>query len=243
MNMKNNKFFKMTLSPRLISVIAIIISISGIYIQFFHVHHRIDYATLLSSFNEQNKIFTPILFKNSGNQTELILNTYLQLDFYTKDGITEKRISDLYPSEFPIILSPGESKKITLEGNLKQYMFGMYKFDLIDSSYFYYDPVTVFDNLRLSIKTTYLSSKGKMGEEIRDVGFITFNENESVKHIVYNPIKMKRLNLKKNMDIISIISTPFERTGKVSIDLKDSASVIENIDKIQLLNRILNEQK
>jgi hypothetical protein len=238
---KHNIFKKINilLDPKVLSITAVIISILGIYFQFFYTKHEIHYAILDSKLNKENLLLTPIFFKNSGNQTEIVLNAYLQLEFYSKEKIIEKRISEIDLPDFPMIFSPGDTKNIILRGDLQDYMFGMYEISIEDPSNFLYMPVTVFENLKLSLVVTYLSKQGKYGEEIRNIGYVTFDKkNEKVQSIKYDPTILKKLNLNKDKDILFHTFIPIEGGGSFSIDLNDTASVRKNYDKIQLFKKI-----
>ena len=239
---KIEKYFKSTGS--LVSIIALIISMLSIYFQFFNVRHSLEYTTLKPDFNDNKKEITiPLLIKNSGNQTEVILNSELQLEVKEKEGNFFKRISPYENKDSYVILTPGEYKTIYLVGDYKTYMFGT--ITPKTNNNFTYSPITIYNDLLLKIQITYLTKKGAVATEEREIGFITFNKDEKIARVDCMPIELKELDLSNtDKEIISYSIVPQNFVGNpLSIDLTDTTAVLENIDKIQLVMRILKEQQ
>jgi hypothetical protein len=232
-------------SPSLVvSIIALIVSALSIYFQFFNERHSIDYAILKPSFTEDNKQITiPLLIKNSGNQTEVLLSSELQLEVRDKKESYFKRISQHENEDSYVILAPGEYKTVYLVGDYKAYLFGTIKPKT--NGDFEYSPITEFNDLILKIELTYLTDKGAVANEERLIGLISFDKNENIERIDCSPIELKKLNLDYDeSEIVSYSIIPQKFEGKpLSINLNDSIQVKENYDKIQLVNRIIKEQK
>ncbi|PWD97473.1 hypothetical protein [Marinilabilia rubra] len=227
----------------LVSIIALIFSALSIYFQFFNEKHTLEYATLKPSFNtETKKITIPLLIKNSGNQTEVLLNSELKLEVKNNDRNFFKRISPYENKESYVILAPGEFKTIYLVGDYKAYLFGTVRPN--PDKVIEYSPITVFNDLLLKIQLTYLTKKGAVATEERNIGFITFNKNEKIARIDCLPTELKELNLGySESEIISYSIVPQNYVGDpLSIDFSDTAAVLENYDILQLVNRILKEQ-
>ncbi|MDF9799379.1 hypothetical protein OKW21_004642 [Catalinimonas alkaloidigena] len=226
----------------LISIIALLISGFSFYFQFFNIKHSLFYTTLTPEL-KKDEIVIPLLIKNTGNQTEVLLNAELHLEVKDTSGGFFKRISPMNNKEAYVILSPGDYKTIRIAGNYRDYMFGTIQY--INETEFEYSSITVFDNLVLILKLSYLTKYGAVAEEERLIGAVSFDENENVSRIDYMPIELKELDLSNDdYEIMSYSLIPnFKIEGKESIDLTDSNSVMENLDKIQLINRILREQK
>jgi hypothetical protein len=55
------------------SVLAIVISVVTMYYQFFNVRHELIYSFLTPSVDK--KMVIPIIYKNEGNQNEMILES------------------------------------------------------------------------------------------------------------------------------------------------------------------------
>jgi hypothetical protein len=230
---------KVKISAKFISYIAIIISISSIYFQFFHINHEIKYATLYPILDEQEKILTfPILLKNSGNQVETILDFQLLLEARDDDGSFYKRISELNEKQFFSILGPGDSKRIDLKGNYSAYLFGTI---IPDKNDFDYKPISEFENLNLLLKITYLTKKGVVATEDRIVGELTFNANETVKRIDCPPTELKNLELgKDDFEIFQYSLIPDNKKYKnLSIDFTDSISIKKNLGKLLFIEKTL----
>lgn len=248
------KFF----NPLAISIIALMISASSVYFQFFNERHSVLYTTLTPEIDNKSKqIVIPLLIKNTGNQTEVILNTELLLELKKIDGNLFKSIGSFKNKESFIILSPNDYKTINIVGNYQEYLFGILEFssdlqvdlngkmDLIDKRYFKYSPVTIFNDLILKVNISYLTTRGKVANEEREISKITFDKNENISRVDCNPIELKKLNLSYDASEIESYSIipQYEFSGHFSIDLNDSNSIKQNIDKIQLLNKILDKKK
>lgn len=237
---------KLQISPNLvISIFALLMSVLSVYFQFFNIKHSVLYSILYPELKGETKeIIIPILFKNTGNQVEVILDSELQLEVKETEEFFFKRISPNKNKGAYFILAPGENKTIYLVGNYKDYFFGTLKINYPDTTDFKYVPITIFDNLILKVSINYLTARGKMAKEEREVGDITFDQNENISLMNCNPIELKKLNLRYNdSEIISHTIVPnYSINGRIHIDFNDSLSIEENIDKIQLLNRIYKEQ-
>lgn len=233
-------------SPSLvISIVALLMSALSIYFQFLNTKHSVLYSILTPELKgEKKEIVIPVLFKNNGNQTEILLDSELQLEVKEKDENFFKRISPNKNKESYIILSPGEYKTIYLVGNYKDYFFGTFKINYPDTTDFKYQPITVFDSLSLKVSINYLTTRGKVANEQREIGEISFDQNENISLMKCNPIELKKLNLRNNdSEILYYSIMPnYNINGHININLNDSFSIKQNKDKIQLLDRILKEQ-
>ena len=110
------------------SVLAVVISSITLYFQFFNVRHKLIYTFLTPSVDE--KIVIPIIFKNEGNQNEILLESNLEMEVIPNDTTKPyfKRIGDENRKLFPIIIAPGEYKTINLIGEYKDYTKGMLEY-------------------------------------------------------------------------------------------------------------------
>jgi len=228
-------------SSLIISLIAIGISILGIYFQFFNVKHTVLYSTLEPELNKKKKeIIVPIIFKNQGNQTEVILNSSLMLEIKRKDKSFYKRISSLSLKEYPLVLSPGDYKIIEMQGSLQEYLFGTY--EISETEILKYYPITVFDSLSLVVNITYLTNSGLKAEENRMIGNVSFNEKEIVKKMNFEPIKLIKLDIcTHNGETMGYSIVPIKFESKWEIDLNDTNSVNQNRDKILFIEKLLND--
>jgi hypothetical protein len=217
-----------------VSALALLISALSIYFQFFNERHAVLYTTLEPDYNEESKhIISPLLLKNIGNQTEIILNSELQLEVKDADESFFKRISPLKKKERYIILSPGENKTIDLAGDYGDYFFGTIKIESINSNNVKYSPITAFDSLLLKIKVTYLNTNGVVSYEEREIGRISFNRDESIKRIDYNPIELMKLELSNNeRHIVSNFITPHGVQISPKIFLSDSTMTKVKLEKL-----------
>src|SRR5690606_38707438 len=145
-------------SANMISYFALLISIITLYYQFFHTNHEVKYATLYPILNEDQKtIIFPILLKNTGNQTETIIDFELLLEAKSENESYYKRLSNSNEKNFFSILAPNETKKIDIVGNYGIYLFGTI---IPGDEDFKYQPITEFNNLNLLLKISYLNTSG-----------------------------------------------------------------------------------
>lgn len=228
----------------IISVIALSISFLSLYYQFIKEEHSVLYSYLLPEIkNDTKEIVVPVVFKNTGNQTELILFSHLMLEYKIKDSSYYKRISDIKPINYPIVLGPNESKLVNLTGAYKEYFWGTMQINANTQEMKYY-PITKFDNLKLVISTSYLTGSGEFENQEREIGYITFNEEEIIDVIDVVPTKFNELIINTSSELVSYrMYSNIKYTGQTTIDLNDSNSVRENYDKIQLMNRILEDRR
>ncbi|MCU0420671.1 MAG: hypothetical protein MUC38_13540 [Cyclobacteriaceae bacterium] len=217
-----------------VSALALLTSALSIYFQFFNERHTLLYTTLTPDYNEESKhLIIPLLFKNIGNQTEIILNSELQLEVKDSDESFFKRISPLKNEERYIILAPGENRTIDLAGDYGDYFFGTIKIESINSNNIKYSPITALDSLLLRIKVTYLNTNGVISFEEREIGSISFNRDETIKRIDYNPIELKKLDLSNNeRHIVSNFITPHGVQISPKIFLSDSTMTKDKLEKL-----------
>jgi len=232
----------------ILSWLAILISLSGLYFQFFDVRHKLLFTPLEPSSNgEKKEFYIPLLLKNTGNQTEIILKSSLFLEVKSdnsnqQDGGSFKRFSLTTPPDFPMVLSPNEYKKVVLTGDYREYFFGT--LENMENGKMKYTPIIVYDSLTVLLSITYLSKSGIAREEKYSIGFLSFDQNENIKRIDYVPIKLREIDLSNDdKEIISCSIIPQVYRDSCTIDLKDTNSVKENYDKIQMINRILSSKK
>ena len=237
------KIPKLKISSNTISYIALFVTVVSTYYQFFHINHEVKYSSLYPLLDEDSKTITfPILFKNTGNQTETILDFQLLLEARNNNRIFYKRISELKSEEFFSILKPGESKKINLTGNYEVYLFGTIFTETDD---FNYKPISDLENLTLLLKTTYLNTEGVVASEERIVGSLTFTKNETIKQIDCPPTELIDLDLDKDdfeIHQYTIIPDNKQYNG-LHVDFTDSISIKENLDKLLFLERVLKSDK
>ncbi|WP_299221211.1 hypothetical protein [uncultured Aquimarina sp.] len=236
---KIKKKIRKKISAKALSYIAIAISISSVYFQFFHINHEIKYASLYPILNEEKRTLTfPILLKNSGNQVETILDFQLSLEAKNNNESFYKRISELNEKEFFSILEPGDSKRIDLIGNYNTYLFGTI---IAGKNDFDYKPISEFENLHILLKTTYLTKEGVVATEERIVGKLTFNANETIKRIDCPPTELKSLDLgKDDFEITQYSLIPDNKEyNNLSIDFRDSLSIKKNLGKLLFLEKTL----
>lgn len=237
---------KLISNPSLIiSISALLISGLSVYFQFFNERHSVLYTNLTPEIDSKSKqIVIPLLIKNTGNQSEVILHLELLLEVKKKDGNFFKRISPFKNKEYYVILAPNDYKTINIVGNYKDYMFGTIEVEYGDRENFKYSPITIFDDLMLKVNVTYLTTHGNVASEEREISRVTFDKNENISRVDCDPIELKKLDLRYNdSEIVSYSIIPDAGIdGQFSIDLNDSNSIKQNIDKIELMNRILKEK-
>jgi hypothetical protein len=225
----------------IISSLALIVSVSATYFQFFNKRHKVLYSTLEPKFNNSNKtIKIPIIFKNTGNQTEIVLNSTLNIELKGGDNSSHKRISGQSQAEFPIILAPNESKLVTISGNYGDYLLST--FEISDSKELIYYPVKVLDSLRLFLNTSYIAVSGRVSDQDHDIGYMTFEDNKKIKRIYCYPIELKKLPMHNNEKrIIWFVLRQENDQVYYTNNPLDSSSLNYNEEKLQLINKLLRD--
>jgi len=225
----------------IISLIALLIAFSSLYFQFLNVNHSLLYSTLDPKFDkEKNRINVPILFKNKGNQTEVILESFLMLEVRNDSNSYYKKISSSSSKEYPLVFSPGDTKIINMSGNFNEYLFGNY--EISETEFIKYYPITQFDSLSLIVNIRYLTNSGVESQEAREIGTVFFDTEEKLKRMDYEPINLIKLSIRKNESTIvrhSLVPTRIH--GNWQIDLNDSNSVNQNMDKLLFLQKFIND--
>lgn len=226
-------------SANIISYFALLISVITLYFQFFHINHEVKYATLYPILDGDKKnIIFPILLKNTGNQTETILDFELLLEVKYKNESHYKRLSNLNERDFFSILAPNETKKIDIVGNYGIYLFGTI---ILGDEDFKYQSITEFNNLNLLLKISYLNTSGIVATQERIIGQIHFNKDETIKQVDCNPIELTDLDLDNNdIEITKYSIIPnYKSYNNISFNYKDSTSVRKNLDKIFFYEKFL----
>jgi hypothetical protein len=235
---------KQTISDKLsitISIIALLVTITSVYFQFFNINHSVLYCALEPEFNlEKKELKIPVLLKNLGNQTEVILSLYLYLETKEDTSSFFRRISEIKSVGFPITLAPSENKLINLSGDIKQYMFGT--FEILDTNKIVYHPISHFDSLEFKMQISYLSNSGIVAKEERSIGYITFNKDESIKRMDCLPIKLKKLDVSNNEnEIIKYSIIPQKYSQEITINLKDTNDLKKYKDRILLMRKLIGD--
>jgi hypothetical protein len=223
------------------SILAFIVSICGIYFQFFNKRHRILYATLEPKYFDSKKtISIPVIFKNVGNQAEVVLNSSLNLQSREDSNSSFSRISEQSPQGFPIILGPNESKLVSITGNYGDYLLG--RFDISENKELIYHSVKVLDSLRLFLNTSYIAVSGRVADHNKDIGYITFDDKKNIKRIYCFPIDLRRLPMHNNEKHIIWFTLKQENNHVYYTNNPyDTNSIKYNENKIQLINKLLRD--
>lgn len=172
-----------------VSTLALVISLVTMYYQFFNVKHELLYTFLFPSVNEQLTI--PMVYKNVGNQNEIILESNIELEIIPDDGSGHyfKRIGDNNKKLFPLIIAPGEYKLITLLGDYKEYFKGMLE---QSPSGLKYRKIVNLDTLSVVLTTKFIADNG-ISEVRRPVGKLSFRKDKTFDRIDFLPIKLVEL--------------------------------------------------
>jgi len=209
------------------------------YFQFFDVKRELLYAYLSPKIEKDiHTLVIPVVYKNNGNQNEMILGSNIEMEVKTPPGEENyfRRIGDENSNLFPIILAPGEMKTINLKGEYKGYFAGMLEFNEYGLKYRKIDSL---NNLSLKLTTTFLQNKGIENVE-REIGRISFRNVNEYERLDYWPIELVELKPNNNITIVSnsIVNAGFE--GSFSFDDSLSADQIEYIKF--LINHIDNPE-
>lgn len=208
-----------------LSIIAIVVSLITMYYQFFNVEHDLQYTFLFPSIGE--KIAIPIVYKNDGNQNEMILESNVELEIIPDDGSEQyfKRIGDENKRLFPLILTPGEYKTITLLGDYKEYFKGM--LEQLPAGVRYREIVNL-DTLSVVITTQFISTDG-ISKAQRHIGKITFRKDRTFDRISINPIKLTKLEADDEIEMTGggVINADYNMNFKMTDTL--SADQIEHV--------------
>lgn len=234
--MKDNKFNTLSLVT---GVTALVISLASVYFQFFYIKHSLLYVAMPIEYNDKKDIDIPLIFRNRGNQEEIILNTVLYLELKTDSASHYKRISYLKSDIYPLMLAPNEHKLVVLSGNYEEYFKGLILID--DDSISGYCPVTYLDNLWLVMDVEYLSSNGSMNKVSHKIADISFNSNNTIKSIHGEPVILQELEMDTDSENAGYYSMPKQYSGHISIDLQDSSSVRKNKENVQMIESLIGD--
>ncbi len=150
-----------------ISLVALIISLITFYYQFFNIKHEILYSNFTPIVdNNVDSLTVPVYFKNSGNQTEVILDGNLIMEVKTENNENYfKRIGDENKNKFPIILNANENKFIKLTSSYDDYLFGSLEIGPQGS---FFREFTILDSLKLKLTTQFITKDGILSNDTID---------------------------------------------------------------------------
>ncbi|SIT27322.1 hypothetical protein [Chryseobacterium gambrini] len=236
-NKIRNFDWKVLFSSNSLSFIAILLSIITFYFQFFNTKHEVFYSFLTPDYNNNNDtIIIPVFYKNTGNQTELILDANLILEVKTEDNQNYyRRIGDNNKSKFPIILNMNENKYINLTSNYQDYLFGSLEIEPTGNNF---RDFTILDSLKLKMTTQFLTQNGNLSNDTIDIGYVTFKKNK-ISQLDYNSVQLKKLNLNSNIQMTGGSKISYTITSKV--DLKDPKDVEKNKAMLKYIRKTIND--
>ena len=224
---------KSEIATILISILALIISILGVFFPYLYVKNSVLFCALPIEHNSNKEIIIPLLFRNDGNREEIILNSVLHLELKTDSKSYFKRISPLKNENFPFMLSPNENIIIPLIGSYKDYFQGLLITD--EDSILDYYPVVDYSNLELLINITYISSNGNMNYERKRIAYLSFDEFQNISLIQGESIKLEKLKLNTNYESVRYFSMPKNYERSLSFGVDDSISMKENMNLLKFI--------
>lgn len=208
-----------------LSITAILISLITMYFQFFNVKQELLYAYLSPKIEDKTQtLIIPIVYKNNGNQNEMILNSNIEIEvkmLHEKDSYF-KRIGDLNNDLFPIILAPGEMKTVNLKGQYKDYFSGMLEFS---EQGLKYKKIDSLNNLAIKLTTSFLRDEGIENVE-RNIGKISFRNSNEYEQLDYGAISLMELKPNNNIKIMS--------NSIVNVGFNDSFSIRDSLSSNQI---------
>jgi hypothetical protein len=189
--------------------------------------------------DENRNLEVPLIFKNLGNTEEVLLNTTLHLEVKTDvDSISYyKRISEYQSKDYPLMLSSNENKLIRLKSNYREYFKGLVLTDM--DSIIGYCPIKRLDDLRLMLNIEYISSNGSMQSESFLIGELSFNDDNYIKLIKGEPVKLRKLEINNDSEMSYYYSMPKTYSNGFSINLKDSVALEENKDALMFFQNLI----
>ncbi|MGY3055430.1 hypothetical protein ACVWYG_003646 [Pedobacter sp. UYEF25] len=154
------RVYKISISD-VLSISALLVSLIAVYFQFFYKNHEVQYTFFSPNYNNDKfTIEVPFLFKNTGNQIEMILGSTLLLEVKGNNGRHYyKDMGGSVLNDFPMLLNSTESKIIKLTSDYRKYLFGSL---ILDSTGFPIDfqKIEILDSLKLRVKTQFLTKYG-----------------------------------------------------------------------------------
>lgn len=194
--------FKSISTATLISIFAIVISSISFYFQFLNKNHNILYTSLVPTFdNSKATLEVPIFFKNTGNQSELILGVALLLeDRDSIDSVHYERINLNDSINFPILLNLNENRIVKLKSNYYEYLLSTLILDQHGTP-LRFKNFKAQDNLILKATVQFITKFGYLSEDTLDVGNISFDKNGEIQQLSYNAIKLRNLDLSNDLVI------------------------------------------
>lgn len=182
-----------------LSVLAVLISLINMYFQFFNIKHELLYTFLFPSINEKLEI--PMIYKNTGNQNEIILESNIELEIKPDDDTENyfRRIGDENKKSFPLIIAPGDYKTITLLGDYKDYFKGMLE---KSSSGLKYRKIVNLDSLTVLLTTKFISKNG-VSQDKRIIGKLSFKKDHEFDRFDYLPVKLIALESESDGEMLA----------------------------------------
>jgi len=217
-----------------LSMLAILVSIVTMYYQFFNTKHELLYAFMFPSVEE--KLIIPIVYKNNGNQNELILESNVELEIIPDDGSEKyfKRIGDENKTQFPLIISPGDYKVINLLGDYNEYFKGMMEYSPTGLKY---REIVNLDTLSIVITTKFVSGDG-IAQSRRNLGKITFRKDRSYERIDINPINL--IELEADEDIVMTAGSVVNAGYNMQFNFSDSLRN-DQIEQIKFMINVIED--
>ncbi|HAL83150.1 MAG TPA: hypothetical protein DCO83_13740 [Mucilaginibacter sp.] len=204
------------------------------YFQFFNTKHELLYAFLFPSVNENLAI--PMIYKNTGNQNEMILESNIELQIIPDDGTENyfKRIGDENKKLFPVIIGPGEYKVITLLGDYKEYFKGMLE---QTPSGIKYRQIVNLDTLSLVLTTKFIANN-EISEVRRNIGKITFRKDKTFDRIDFQPIKLIKLESDGDMEMTGGSVINANRSGHIN---SSDSLTSDQVEQIKFMIHIVDD--
>jgi hypothetical protein len=183
---------------------------------------------LFPSINEKLEI--PLVYKNLGNQNEMILESNMEIEIILDDGSEHyfRRIGDDNKKLFPLIIAPGEYKQVILLGDYKDYFKGMLE---ESASGLKYRPIVNLDTLSLVITTKFIMGNG-ISETKRHIGKISFRKDKTFDRIDISPIEL--IELRGDEDVKMTGGSVVNANRTMHFNLKDSLTS-DQIEQIRFL--------
>jgi|GEM_PF-2873994 len=178
-----------------LSILAIIISIIGIYFSIFYENHDLSVSMIDSNVQYSgSNLEVDLLYHNHGNTHATVIQDYLvfyQKSDWENEGVLFDKGRHVYELKYnPAILIPGEQilRKVITQTS----------FDKIDTTH---RKLILDEDIRVGLVSTYINQHGLKTREMFPIGKVTLDRNGKI--IKYN-LNYNVFNLNSNSHFVGV---------------------------------------
>lgn len=150
------------------SLIAVLISLASIYLQFFYEKYELSVSVIESNV-ENDSLQLSLLYNNKGNQDATVISS--EIYFYSGKDMSnrDKRLYFIQGKQTPEVLSP--NKQVHKQRDVKSF------FKEVNLQNYQINPK---DTIKIGLDVRYLNENTLQSQVLTQCGWLTLNENYSI---------------------------------------------------------------